>query len=741
MLRAFRRHTLTRPIFRWAKKALPTMSATEREALEAGDVWWDAELFTGNPDWKTLRATPPAALSEEEQAFLDGPVAELCAMLDDWKISWELRDLPPEVWAFLKEHKFFGMIIPKSHGGLGFSATAHSEVVRKISTYSVTAAVTVMVPNSLGPGELLHQFGTEEQQKYWLPRLAAGEEIPCFGLTSPEAGSDAASMVDTGIVCRGEGPSGNVLGIRLNWHKRYITLGPVATVLGLAFKLEDPDHLLGSREELGITVALVPTNLKGVKIGRRHLPALQVFQNGPNWGHDVFIPMDHVIGGEEQIGKGWKMLMSALAAGRGISLPSLSAAGAVFTAHTTGAYARIRQQFNLPIGKFEGVQERLAALAANAYLLDAARRLTCAGLDEGRKLAVVSAILKSHATDRLRDSVNDAMDVHAGKAVIEGPLNYMGSLYRAVPVGITVEGANILTRNLIIFGQGAIRCHPYLLKEMTALENPDRGAALADFDRAFWGHVGHSIATVFRAWARAWTGGATSPAPDEPKLAKHYKRLGRYAAGFALAADIALLTLGGALKRKEMLSARLGDILSELYLLSAVLKRWEDEGRHDEDLILVDYCCERGYAAIERRFAEIFANLPSRGMAGFLKFIVQPRGVRARGAKDKLAQACAELLLEPSPARDRLTPDINHGQDDNGVALLETAFRKVVETEPLHKKLRAARVKDISEALAAGVLTAEEAETLGEAAAAVSAVVAVDDFSKAELAPHQAAAQ
>ena len=662
-------------------------------------------------------------------------------MLDDWKISWELRDLPPEVWAFLKEHKFFGMIIPKSHGGLGFSATAHSEVVRKISTYSVTAAVTVMVPNSLGPGELLHQFGTEEQQKYWLPRLAAGEEIPCFGLTSPEAGSDAASMVDTGIVCRGEGPSGNVLGIRLNWHKRYITLGPVATVLGLAFKLEDPDHLLGSREELGITVALVPTNLKGVKIGRRHLPALQVFQNGPNWGHDVFIPMDHVIGGEEQIGKGWKMLMSALAAGRGISLPSLSAAGAVFTAHTTGAYARIRQQFNLPIGKFEGVQERLAALAANAYLLDAARRLTCAGLDEGRKLAVVSAILKSHATDRLRDSVNDAMDVHAGKAVIEGPLNYMGSLYRAVPVGITVEGANILTRNLIIFGQGAIRCHPYLLKEMTALENPDRGAALADFDRAFWGHVGHSIATVFRAWARAWTGGATSPAPDEPKLAKHYKRLGRYAAGFALTADIALLTLGGALKRKEMLSARLGDILSELYLLSAVLKRWEDEGRHDEDLILVDYCCERGYAAIERRFAEIFANLPSRGMAGFLKFIVQPRGVRARGPKDKLAQACAELLLEPSPARDRLTPDINHGQDDNGVALLETAFRKVVETEPLHKKLRAARVKDISEALAAGVLTAEEAETLGEAAAAVSAVVAVDDFSKAELAPHQAAAQ
>ncbi len=740
MLRTLRRNTLTRPIFRWARKALPTMSETEREALEAGDVWWDAELFSGNPDWAKLRGTSAPALSEEERAFFDGPVAELCAMLDDWKISWELKDLPPEVWAFLKKHKFFGMIIPKSDGGLGFSAYAHSEVVRKISTYSVTAAVTVMVPNSLGPGELLHQFGTEEQRKYWLPRLAAGEEIPCFGLTSPEAGSDAASMIDTGVICRGEGASGNELGIRLNWHKRYITLGPVATVLGLAFKLEDPDHLLGNREDLGITVALVPTNLKGVEIGRRHLPALQVFQNGPNWGHDVFIPIDHVIGGEAQIGKGWKMLMSALAAGRGISLPSLSAAGAAFTAHTTGAYARVRQQFNIAIGKFEGVQERLAALAGNAYLLDGARRLTCAGLDEGRKLAVVSAILKSHATDRLRDSVNDAMDVHAGKAVIEGPLNYLGSLYRAVPVGITVEGANILTRNLIIFGQGAIRCHPYLLAEMTALEKADRKAALAEFDKAFWSHVAHSVATLGRAWARAWTGGATSPAPDMPRLARHYKALGRYAAGFALTADIALLTLGGALKRKEMLSARLGDILSELYLLSAVLKRWEDEGRHDEDLPIVDYCCERGYATIERRFAGIFANLPSRGMAWLLKVIVLPLGARAKGPSDRLARTCAELLLEPSATRDRLTPDINRGNGANGVGLLEAAFRLSVETEPLQKKIKQARIRDISEALAAGVLTNEEAERLGEAAAAVRAVVAVDDFAPSDLVSGNAAA-
>src|SRR5690606_19800904 len=402
----------------------------------------------------------------------------------------------PEVWDFMKRHKFFGMIIPRDHGGLGFSAFAHSEVVRKISSRSVTAAVTVMVPNSLGPGELLMQFGTDEQRQHWLPRLADGSEIPCFGLTSPEAGSDAAAMTDRGVVIK----KGNELAIRLDWHKRYITLGPVATLLGLAFKLYDPDHLLGEQEDLGITVALVPTDLPGVEIGRRHLPAMQFFQNGPNKGKGVVIPLDHVIGGRERAGQGWKMLMSALAAGRGISLPSLSAAGAALSARTTGAYARVREQFNIPVGKFEGVQKRLAAIAATAYVLDAGRRLTCASLDEGRKLAVISAIMKAHATDRMRQAVNDAMDVHAGKAVIDGPSNYLGNLYRAIPVGITVEGANILTRNLIIFGQGAIRCHPYLLKEMLALEEPDEARALREFDEAFWSHVWHSTKNFFRAW-------------------------------------------------------------------------------------------------------------------------------------------------------------------------------------------------------------------------------------------------
>ena len=460
---SFRRDFITKPIFSWARGVLPSMSDTEREALEAGDVWWDADLFTGNPDWSKLLAYAPATLTDEERAFLHGPVDELCAMLDDWKINWEWRDLPPEAWDFIKRHKFFGMIIPKEYGGLGFSPYAHSEVVRKISTRSVTAAVTVMVPNSLGPGELLMRFGTREQQQQWLPRLADGHDIPCFGLTSPEAGSDAASMIDTGIICKGQFEGREVIGLRLNWHKRYITLGPVATLLGLAFKAYDPDHLVGSEEDLGITVALIPTHLPGVEIGKRHLPAMQVFQNGPNWGRDVFIPLDYIIGGQERLGQGWKMLMTALAAGRGISLPSLSAAGAAYAARTTGAYARIREQFGISISKFEGIEEPLARIAGIAYQLDAARRLTCAALNQGHHPAVISGIMKLHATERLRIAIDDAMDIHGGKAVIDGPQNYLGSLYRSVPVGITVEGANILTRNLIVFGQGAIRAHPYLL--------------------------------------------------------------------------------------------------------------------------------------------------------------------------------------------------------------------------------------------------------------------------------------
>ncbi len=730
---SLRANLLTRPIFGWARRALPAMSDTEREALEAGDVWWDAELFTGNPDWRKLLATPVATLSAEEEDYLRGPVETLCAMLDDWRINWQLHDLPPEVWEFLKANRFFGMIIPKQYGGHGFSAFAHSEVIRKISTRSITAAVTVMVPNSLGPGELLLRFGTKEQRDFWLPRLADSREIPCFGLTSPEAGSDAASMVDKGIVCRGSVDGREVLGIRLNWHKRYITLGPVATVLGLAFKLFDPDHLLGDREELGITVALVPTDTPGVKIGRRHVPCYQAFQNGPNWGENVFIPLSHIIGGPEHAGQGWKMLMSALAAGRGISLPSLSAAGAAFAAYTTGAYARVREQFHIPIGDMEGVQEPLGRIAATAYLLDAARRLTCAGLDLGHHPAVIAAIMKYHATERMRIAVNDAMDIHGGKGVIDGPHNYLGNIYRAIPVGITVEGANILTRNLMIFGQGAVRSHPYLLKEMLALGDDDRERGLAQFDKAFWNHVGHTFKTVFRAAARSWMGSLFAPSATAVDSSGYFRRLSRYAAGFALLADIAVLTLGGALKRREMLSARLGDILSELYLLSAALKRWHDEGRQADDFCLLACCMEIGFATIELRLDEVMRNLPSRAAAAIARFVILPYGIRQRGPSDVLKAECARILLEPSAARDRLTAGVYLQDGDDGIGRLKRAFALVTGAGQIIKKMKKAHIHDRLAALRQNLITAAENNRLEEMERAVAAIVAVDDFSPSEV--------
>ncbi|MDA9396597.1 acyl-CoA dehydrogenase [Bradyrhizobium sp. CCBAU 45394] len=732
---SFRRDTITKPICSWARGVLPAMSETEREALEAGDVWWDADLFTGNPDWAKLLKVPQATLTDEEQAFLNGPVDELCAMLDEWKIFWEWRDLPPDVWHFVKREKFFGMIIPKEFGGLGFSPYAHSEVVRKISTRSIAAAVTVMVPNSLGPGELLMRFGTKEQQARWLPRLANGRDIPCFGLTSPEAGSDAASMVDSGVICKGTFEGREVVGLRLNWHKRYITLGPVATLLGLAFKAYDPDHLVGQQEELGITVALIPSNLPGVEIGHRHLPSMQVFQNGPNRGRDVFIPLDYVIGGKERLGQGWKMLMTALAAGRGISLPSLSAAGAAYAARTTGAYARIREQFGISISKFEGVEEPLARIVATAYQLDAARRLTCAALNAGVHPAVISGIMKLHATERMRTAVDDAMDIHGGKAVIDGPQNYLGNLHRAVPVGITVEGANILTRNLIVFGQGAIRAHPYLLDEMNALADTDRERGLTAFDTAFWKHVGHSFQTLFRAFGRSWTFGAFAPAPDAGDATPFYRQLSRYSAAFALCADMALLTLGGALKRKEMLSARFGDILSELYLLSAALKRWQDEGRQTDDFAALEWCMATGFKTIENRFAEILANLPNRFVAGFLKLVVQPFGARVLGPSDRVVHQCASLVLEPSAARDRLTADLAHVDDDGGFARLERAFKLVVGTDAIAKRMRAAHISDWKEAVAKGVITQAEGEQLAATREAVTKVIEVDDFAPEALSP------
>jgi len=720
---------LSRPVFHWARKALPALSDTEREALEAGDTWWDAELFTGDPKWSTLRGLPAGELSEEESRYLEGPTEQLCEMLNDWRVNWELGDLPPEAWRFIKENRFFGMIIPKEYGGLGFSAFAHSQVIRKIATRSVSAAVTVMVPNSLGPGELLMRFGTKEQQRRWLPRFADGREIPCFALTSPEAGSDAASMVDSGVVCRQTHDGRETIGLRLNWRKRYITLGPIATIIGLAFKAYDPERLIGDREELGVTLALVPVDAPGVEIGRRHLPAYQMFQNGPNAGCDVFIPIDNVIGGVEMIGQGWAMLMNALAAGRGISLPALSAAGAALAARATGAYARVREQFDVPIGKFEGVEEALSRIAGTAYVLDAARRLTCVALDQGRHPAVISAIMKYHATERMRLAVNDAMDVHGGKAIMDGPHNYLGNLYRAVPIGITVEGANILTRSLIIFGQGAIRSHPYLFEEMLALTDDDRENGARRFAGLFWRHVSHDARTFARAWWRSWTRGAFTAAPEAGAATRFYKALAAYAAGFALVSEAALLTQGATLKRRETLSARLGDILSELYFASAALWRWEDEGRQEADAAILEWCMEDSFRTIETRFAQIFANPPNRLVFPVLRLLVQPFGLRRHGPGDALSRRCAQSLLAPSATRDRLTSGIFIGSDDNGLARLEHAFALVIETAEVSDRLRKANLADLDAARDRRLLTPSEYARMIEMHEALAAVINVDDFA------------
>ncbi len=727
------RQKLTAPIHKWARTALPTLSDTERDALEAGDVWWEAELFSGNPDWDMLHAVKAPRLSDKEQAFLDGPCRELCGMIDDWKINQLDADLPPEIWTFLREKKFFGMIIPESHGGLGFSAFAHSEVVRFLSTRSVAVAVTVMVPNSLGPGELMLHFGTDAQKDHWLPRLASGEELPAFGLTSAEAGSDASAMRDEGVVCKGEWNGEEVLGIRLTWAKRYITLAPVCTVLGLAFKLRDPDGLLGDEEEIGITCALVPTDLDGVETGRRHLPSSTMFMNGPTTGKDVFIPLSNIIGGKDYAGQGWMMLMTALAAGRGISLPSMGCAAIALSAHTTGAYARIREQFNLPIGMFGGVQSRMGRLAADAYSMDAARHLTCAGLDEGRALSVISAIMKAHATYRMREALNDAMDVHSGKAVIDGPSNYLLPFYRAVPIGITVEGANIVTRSLIIFGQGSIRAHPHMLENIQSLGVEDEEESLARFDKSLWAHIGHTTKTFFRAWGRAWTGGLFAPAPkDAGPLAPIYRKLSRWSAAYALTADFAFLTMGGALKRKEMISGRMGDVLSEMYILSATLKRWQDEGRNEADLPVVRYAAERGFGRMQVALDGVLANFPARWAAWILRFVTLT-GSAPKTPDDRLVAECSDLIFEPSDTRDRIVGRIFEGCHSDGIETLNRCYAAVTGAAPLMKKLREAG-KTPEEALEAGIIGESEMQQINDMQALVDEVVAVDDYSPEDLA-------
>ncbi len=732
---ALRVRFVTTALMRRFQRMMPAMSDTEREALEAGSTWWEADLFNGQPDWRKLLSYRAPLLSEAEQKFLDGPVNDLCRMIDDWQITEQLHDLPGPVWDFMKQQRFFGMIIPREYGGLEFSAHAHSSVVMKLATRSISAAVTVMVPNSLGPAQLLLHYGTEEQKNHYLPRLARGDEIPCFALTGPDAGSDAASMPDRGVVCRERFEGEDQLGIRLNWEKRYITLGPVATVLGLAFKLYDPEHLLGSREELGITLALIPTNTPGIEIGARHFPLNQAFMNGPNRGENVFIPMRWIIGGQACIGQGWRMLMECLADGRSISLPALSTGGAKLASRATGAYAAVRTQFKMPIGRFEGVAEALGRIAGNSYAMDAARCLTSLAVDCGEKPAVASAIVKYHLTERMRRVIDDAMDVHGGRGICMGPRNYLGRVYQAIPISITVEGANILTRSLIIFGQGAIRCHRYLLSEMQAAQQGDVRA----FDSAIRGHARLLLSNVARALFHGLSGSRWAQTPVAGEDAVHYRKLTHMSAVLAVSSEAALLTLGGALKRKESLSARLGDALSCLYLASAALKRFADQGRQPTDQPLLAWVVRDALYRTQQALFEVYDNFPIRWLGRVLRWTLFPYGAVYRSPDDTLVTQAADVILRSGAARERLTDGLYlPDEPSESLAQLEVALQAATSAQPILSQLRNAMRSGqlasgdpeqcLMQAISAGVIDEREAALVSAAVTARRRVIEVDEF-------------
>ncbi|MEO8884335.1 MAG: acyl-CoA dehydrogenase, partial [Devosia sp.] len=650
-----RRVVVTGPAYGFVKSILPRVSRTEQEALDAGTVGWDAELFSGRPKWEKLFAVPKGHLSAEEQAFLDGPVNIVCGMIDDWDIRHNRMDMPESVWRYLKDNGFLGMLISKEHGGLGFSAQAQSQIVSKIASRSIAAGITVMVPNSLGPGELLEKYGTAAQKEKYLRRLAKGQEVPCFALTAPYAGSDAASMRDVGVVGYGTYEGKKTLGVTLNWDKRYITLAPVATLLGLAFHLHDPENLLGKGENIGITLALVPAKYKGVMIGRRHFPARSAFMNGPTSGKDVFVPMDFLIGGTDYAGQGWRMLMECLSAGRAISLPAIGSISIKQGLRVTSAYARIRRQFGIYVGMMEGVAEPISRMVKSAYSFEAARSLTAAMVDDGQKPSVLSAVLKYQSTEAMRARGNDAMDIHGGRAIQDGPSNYLLAGYIGTPVAITVEGANILTRTLITFAQGALRAHPYLYKEVEAAQNKDKRAGLLAFDTAFSGHIGFMLRNIFGSFLHGISFGMFASTPVDHEMARWYRQLSRYAQDFALVGDWTVASLGGELKARQKLSGRMADILSELYILSATLKRYEDDGRIEEDRPVVAAVARDAIFRMEQSFGEVFANFPNRVLGTLMHILVFPLGRHAKPADDSVNYKLARAVLMPGAFRDRLT--------------------------------------------------------------------------------------
>ncbi|EKY3200749.1 acyl-CoA dehydrogenase FadE [Cronobacter turicensis] len=739
-LTPMRKSLISAPVFRGFRKVMPPMSRTEKEAIDAGTTWWEGDLFRGNPDWQKLHNYPQPKLTAEEQAFIDGPVEEACRMANDFQITHEMADLPPELWAFLKEHRFFAMIIKKEYGGLEFSAYAQSRVLQKLSGVSGILAITVGVPNSLGPGELLQHYGTEAQKNHYLPRLARGVEIPCFALTSPEAGSDAGAIPDTGVVCMGEWQGEQVLGMRLTWNKRYITLAPIATVLGLAFKLSDPDRLLGGEQELGITCALIPTNTPGVEIGRRHFPLNVPFQNGPTRGNDIFVPIDYIIGGPKMAGQGWRMLVECLSVGRGITLPSNSTGSLKSIALATGAYAHIRRQFKVSIGKMEGIEEPLARIAGNAYVMDAAASLITYGIMLGEKPAVLSAIVKYHCTHRGQQSIIDAMDIAGGKGIMLGEGNFLARAYQGAPIAITVEGANILTRTMMIFGQGAIRCHPYVLEEMAAAQNNDVNA----FDKLLFRHIGHVGSNMVRSFWLGLTNGLTSRSPTRDATRRYYQHINRLSASLALLSDMSMAVLGGSLKRRERISARLGDVLSQLYLASAVLKRYDDEGRQEADLPLVHWGVQDALHQAEQAISDLLRNFPNGAVAGLLSLAIFPAGRRYDAPSDKLDHKLAKILQTPSATRSR----IGRGQyltpsEHNPVGLLEQALLEVMAADPVHqrickemgKNLPFTRLDELAKrALKEGRINEDEAAILIRAEESRLRSINVDDFEPDALA-------
>ncbi len=747
--RPWRKQLISQPFLQQYLRMVPTLSDTEQVALDAGTVGWEGELFAGNPQWKKLQQIPWLELSQEEQAFIDGPVEQLCDMLNEWEITHRDADLNPQTWEFLKQNRFFGMIIPKEYGGLGFSALAHRAVLQKVSSVSSVAGSHVAVPNSLGPAELLLHYGTDEQKNHYLPRLARGEEIPCFGLTGPTAGSDATSIPDYGIVCRGEYQGETVTGIRLNFDKRYITLAPVATLIGLAFRLHDPDGLLGDTPDMGISLALVPRDAPGLEIGKRHLPMNVPFQNGPIRGKDVFVPLDALIGGVEKAGHGWRMLIELLSVGRAISLPSSSTGGAKMGALASGAYARIRKQFNMPIGRFEGIEAVLARIAANTYSTSALSRMTATAVDLGEKPAVPSAIAKYHATEKGREIIIDAMDIHGGKGVILGPRNYLGRAWQGMPVWITVEGANILTRSMMIFGQGAIRCHPYVLKELAAAQLADESQRVDEFDGLLFQHVGYTIRNAVRSLVLGMSFGRFAAVPNDRQTAPYYQKLSRYSAALAFVSDIAMLTLGGKLKQKEHLSARLGDVLSQLYICSAMLKRYEAIGRPAADQAILAWAFHDAIYKIQLALRQVVDNFPNRAMGAILRLVIFPLGRRERAPGDRLTHKVAQLLLAPSDTRERLTHGVyKSARSGHPVGLMEQALPQVIAAEPLERKLLKAQKQveftaltwegQLQEAVAKNVLTSAEADTLMRVRELVMEIIAVDEFDSAELRAAQA---